>query len=165
MWISTGLVSAWCHITMQISTLTAFHTQTHRPKCDPIMPSLPQLSPCCSPTMDWWTSSRPTSPPPPPPLLHQLVLLLPCSAIAIYSCLPLSPCNTFTPHRYQIALTFAFITKTKQYLSWRTGIHLFSLVFLILCFKTIHSGPHIPHTCFSGASTVNNSYLKCDVWS
>lgn len=97
---------------MQSPTWTALHTQTHRPKCDDIMPSLPQLSPCCSPTMDWWTSSRPSSPPP-PPLLHQSVLLLPCSAIAIYSCPPLSPCNTFTLHRYPVTLRFVFVTQYR----------------------------------------------------
>lgn len=123
-WVGVCRVSH--HITMQFSTLTAIHTQTYRPKCDSIMPP-PQLSPCCSPTMDWWTSSRPSSPPP-PPLLHQPVLLLPCSAIAIYSCPHLSPCNTFTPHRYPLTLSFVFITKTKRYMIWRTGIHLFSLL-------------------------------------
>lgn len=102
----------------------------------------PQLSPCSSPTMDWWTSSRPSSPPPPP--LPRQPVLLPCSAIAIYSCPPLSPRNTFTPHRYPLTLSFAFITKTKQQMSWRAGIHVFCLLVseIVLQNYTTHS-PHV----------------------
>lgn len=121
-------------ITMQSTPLDAFHTQTHRPKCGDIMSSPPQLSPCCSATMDWWTSSRPSSPPPPPPLLHQAVLLLRCSAIAIYSCPPFSPCNTFIPQRYPLTLSSAFFTlnqdKNKKYMIWRTGLFWICLVLM-----------------------------------
>lgn len=126
--ISLGLVSKGCqihhHADFHINCFSHTKTQT-KVWCYHASPP-PQLSPCCSPTMDWWTRSRPSSPP--PPLLHQPVLLLPCSAIAIYSCPPLSTCNTFTPHRYPLTLSFAFITKATRYMSWRTGIHLLGLL-------------------------------------
>lgn len=123
----------------------------------------PQLSPCSSPTMDWWTSSRPSSPPPPP--LPRQPVLLPCSAIAIYSCPPLSPRNTFTPHRYPLTLSFAFITKTKQQMSWRAGIHVFCLLVSEIVLQKLFTLDYTFPTRFCGASTVNNSYLQCDVWS
>ncbi len=102
------------HVTMQSSRPTAIHTHTHThthiqaqipSKCDDIVPSPPQLSPCCSPTVDWWTCCRQFSPPPLlHPFLHQPVLLQPCCAAAIFSCPPSLPCNVFTLLRYTSAL-------------------------------------------------------------
>lgn len=117
-------VTSHHHAVFHVNCFSHTNTQT-KVWCHHV--SSPQLSPYCSPTMDWWTSSRPSSPRL-PPLLHPPVLLLPCSAIAIYSCPPWSPCNTFTLHRYPLMLSSAFITKTKRYMIWRTGIHLFYLL-------------------------------------
>lgn len=59
----------------------------------------PQLSPCCSPTADWWDSFRCSSPPPPLNLWpHPSVLPRPWRA-AIYSCPRSLLCSAFTPLR------------------------------------------------------------------
>lgn len=143
---------------MQSTPLTAFHTQTHRPKCGDIMSSPPQLSPCCSATMDWWTSSRPSSPPPPPPLLHQAVLLLRCSAIAIYSCPPFSPCNTFTPQRYPLTLSCALFTlnkdKNKKYIDLKIGL----VLDLSGSDVVIQKRPHTP------LGQVSTEYFLLAIW-
>ena len=99
-------------VTLQSSWSTIIQTLTCVCNDRVLYPS--QLSPCCSPIVGWWTSWRQSSPPPlhhPP--LHQPALLWPCCAVAIYCCLPLLLCSTFTALRYTLLLSLALITAPR----------------------------------------------------